>query len=54
VARKRTVRAPRRSEALKTRLLRIECLQCGYTVRMTRKWLAFGAPLCPTHRTPMV
>ena len=35
-----------------TRLLKAECetAACGYTVRITRKWLeAVGAPHCPTH-----
>jgi len=32
-----------------TRLIKAECDVCGYTVRVTRKWLdAAGAPLCPT------
>ncbi|HZP68353.1 MAG TPA: hypothetical protein VFB29_00285 [Pseudolabrys sp.] len=31
-----------------TRLLKCECGECGYTVRVTRKWLeAVGAPHCP-------
>lgn len=35
-----------------TRLLKAECetAACGYTVRITRKWLdAIGAPCCPAH-----
>lgn len=32
-----------------TRLLKCECPECGYTVRVTQKWLDVGAPLCPTH-----
>lgn len=35
-----------------TRLMKAECLTaaCGYTVRITRKWLdAVGAPCCPAH-----
>jgi len=35
-----------------TRLLKAECetAACGYTVRITRKWLdAVGAPCCPQH-----
>jgi hypothetical protein len=32
-----------------TRLLKCECASCGYTVRVTKKWLDFsGAPYCPT------
>ena len=30
-----------------TRLLKAECACCGYTVRVTRKWLEIGPPLCP-------
>ena len=31
-----------------TRMLKVECLEDGYTVRMTRKWLdEMGAPTCP-------
>lgn len=33
-----------------TRLIKAECGPCGYTVRVTRKWIdGFGAPLCPNH-----
>lgn len=32
-----------------TRLLKVECGQCGYTARVTRKWLEVGPPGCPTH-----
>ena len=31
-----------------TRLLKVMCPQCGYTVRVTQKWLVdVGPPLCP-------
>lgn len=30
-----------------TRLIKCECEECGYTVRVTRKWLEVGAPICP-------
>jgi hypothetical protein len=34
----------------KTRLLKAECGDCGYTVRVTRKWVDdAGAPHCPKH-----
>ena len=42
-----------------TRLIKAECGVCGYTVRVTRKWLDLaGAPLCPSedcdnHGTPL-
>jgi hypothetical protein len=37
-----------------TRLLKASCLQCGYVVRVTKKWVVeSGTPICPTHKTPM-
>jgi hypothetical protein len=31
-----------------TRLIKCECMECGYTVRTTKKWIeASGAPICP-------
>lgn len=37
------------------RLLKAECPECGYTVRVTRKWVVeMGAPLCPTGTEMMV
>lgn len=33
-----------------TRLIKCECPECGYNVRITRKWLnEVGEPLCPLH-----
>lgn len=32
-----------------SRLLKAECGDCGYTVRVTAKWLEIGAPHCPAH-----
>lgn len=32
-----------------TRLLKSECEHCGYTVRVTQKWLDVGPPHCPMH-----
>jgi len=30
-------------------MLKCECSVCGYTVRITRKWLTLaGPPICPT------
>ncbi|MEN9419839.1 MAG: hypothetical protein RI988_3460 [Pseudomonadota bacterium] len=29
-----------------TRMLKAECSECGYTVRVTRKWLDVGSPRC--------
>ncbi|WP_144121162.1 SprT-like domain-containing protein [Catellatospora sichuanensis] len=31
-----------------TRMLKLECPCCGYTVRTTAKWLAVGFPSCPS------
>lgn len=37
-----------------TRLLKVACRDCGYTARVTRKWLdEAGAPLCPCNSRPM-
>lgn len=34
-----------------TRLLKVQCPECGYVARVTRKWLdEVGAPLCPVHK----
>jgi hypothetical protein len=34
-----------------TRMLKVQCPCCGYTVRTTRRWLDMGAPLCPSGTT---
>lgn len=37
-----------------TRLLKVKCAQCGYTCRVTAKWLeSAGAPICPTDEVAM-
>jgi len=37
-----------------TRLLKIQCPMCEYSVRITRKWLdEVGPPACPTHTDPL-
>lgn len=36
-----------------TRMLKVACPDCGYTVRLSRTWLEQGAPLCPVHEIPM-
>jgi hypothetical protein len=33
----------------KTRLLKVLCSECGYTARVSQKWLDKGAPHCPEH-----
>lgn len=30
-----------------TRMIRLECPECGYLARTTRKWLEVGVPSCP-------
>lgn len=32
-----------------TRMKKTECQECGYTVRVTEKWLEVGPPSCPEH-----
>jgi hypothetical protein len=34
-----------------TRLLKVACPECGYTVRVTAKWLLVGFPVCPCGAT---
>jgi hypothetical protein len=37
-----------------TRLIKVECSSCGYTARVTRKWIReAGAPICPTDEIRM-
>jgi hypothetical protein len=31
-----------------TRMLKAECAECGYTIRLTKKWADVGLPSCPT------
>jgi hypothetical protein len=33
----------------KTRLIKACCAECGYTVRVTSRWLEIGPPHCPVH-----
>lgn len=43
----RELRAIRPAKKQKTRLLKVECLTCGYVARVTLKWLdEAGAPFC--------
>ena len=38
-----------------TRLLKVQCPQCEYVARVTRKWLdELGGPLCPVHKVAFV
>jgi len=34
-----------------TRMLKVECPECGYTVRTTAKWIEVGLPVCPCGTT---
>ena len=34
-----------------TRMKKLECADCGYTVRTTQKWLEVGLPVCPCGTT---
>jgi hypothetical protein len=29
-----------------TRMLKLECDECGYVVRTTQKWINVGVPVC--------
>jgi len=33
--------------AASTRLRKVACPDCGYTVRMARSWMELGLPVCP-------
>lgn len=37
-----------------TRLLKAYCIVCGYTVRVTQKWLDYGYPICPQDNIEMI
>ena len=37
-----------------TRLLKAECQDCGYVVRVTAKWAKVAAPICGCCETPML
>jgi hypothetical protein len=36
-----------------TRMIKAECAECGYAVRLTQKWLDVGAPICPVDHVQM-
>ena len=36
-----------------TRMIKVACADCGYTMRTTKKWLEVGVPDCPVDRKPM-
>lgn len=37
----------------KTRLKKVWCEECGYTMRVTTKWIFTCNPICPTCKTNM-
>jgi hypothetical protein len=37
----------------RTYLQKRKCATCGYTVRVTARWLEYGDPICPVHMRPM-
>ncbi len=44
-----------KKEKVGSRLLKVECSECGYVARVTRKWLdELGPPICPAHKKPFV
>ena len=41
--------APRRpAKKQSTRMLKAECPECGYTIRLAKKWADIGLPSCPS------
>lgn len=36
-----------------TRLLKVFCAKCGYTARITQRWIKTGIPECPVDRVTM-
>lgn len=36
-----------------TRMIKASCRDCGYTVRLTRKWITVAVPQCPVHHLDM-
>lgn len=36
-----------------TRMRKAECGTCGYTIRVSRRWIARGLPDCPACRLPL-
>lgn len=46
--------APERAPRQTTRLIKVACDVCGYTARVTRKWIdQAGEPFCPADMLPM-
>jgi hypothetical protein len=36
-----------------TRMIKCLCAECGYTTRVSQKWLDVGVPICPCNNEPM-
>jgi hypothetical protein len=46
--------SPAQRKKQSTRLLKAECADCGYCVRITRKWVEqAGTPICPTDQVSL-
>ena len=37
-----------------TRILKAECPECGYTIRLSKKWADLGLPNCPTDGAALI
>jgi hypothetical protein len=35
-------------------MLKAECSECGYTIRLTKKWADLGLPNCPIDNVALV
>lgn len=42
----------RSGTAKTTRLRKASCCCCGYTIRLSRQWIAVGLPACPNRECP--
>jgi hypothetical protein len=40
-------KSTRAGSAQTTRLRKVSCPECGYTIRMARSWMSVGLPSCP-------
>lgn len=36
-----------------TRMIKALCPDCGYTIRLSKKWIELGIPECPVHKVEM-
>jgi len=50
----KTRRAGKAAVASLSRLLKAHCEKCGYTIRLSRKWIEVRRPLCPVCMRNMV